>query len=230
MTTQVTSAHVGYISYTDGNGQAQSSSAFVTAANLDGDGFVQVDGLPVTVPMYNPPGSTSVVNVSVSNFFRTFDLLELNTAAITALHPAKKPGGLPKAQAGETLPPAEREPVRRYRVGFEVRDAVTDTPIHTDQLDAIIFDNSAVVATLDLEELRLNGCNPLSGATTIHLLHTVDHPHLKSFSVTINNGGTVHGPPVTPSGAFTGDLLVPRRRVRPAQRHEHGRHPDHRVR
>ena len=154
--------------------------------------------------MYNPPGSTAVVNVSASNFLRTFDLLELNTAAITALHPTKKPGGLPKAQPGETLPAAEREPVRRYRVGFEVRDAVTTPRATRDQLDSIIFDNSAVIATLDLEELRLNGCNPLSGAATIHLLHTVDHPHLSSFSVSINNnGGTVHVPPQTPSGAFT---------------------------
>ena len=88
------------------------------------------------------------------------------------------------------------------------------------------------VAPLDLEELRLNGCNPLSGATTIRLLHTVDHPHLRNFSVTINNnGGAVHVPPQTPSGAFSnGELLVPGRCVRPAQRHQHGRHPHRRVR
>ena len=204
MTTQATSTHVGYVFYTDGNGAAQSAAVVVAAADLDADGFLTLDGLPVTVQMYNPPGSTAVVNVSGSNFLRTFELLELNTVAITAVHPAKKPGGLPKAQAGETLPPNEQEPVRRYRVGFEVRDAVTDTVTHTDQLDSIIFDNSAVIATLDLEELRLNGCNPLSGATTIHLLYTVDHPHLLNFSVTINNnGGSVHFPPQTPSGAFT---------------------------
>ena len=35
VTTQVTDTHVGYVSYTDGNGQAQSSSVFVTAADLD---------------------------------------------------------------------------------------------------------------------------------------------------------------------------------------------------
>ncbi|WP_315093772.1 carboxypeptidase-like regulatory domain-containing protein [uncultured Cellulomonas sp.] len=203
VTSQWAPTHVGYVFYTDGNGAAQSASVFVSASDADADGFVQVDGTAVTVPMYNPPGSTAVVTVSGSNFLRTFDLQELNTAAITALHPTKKPGGLPKAQAGETLPAGEQEPVRRYRVGFEVRDAVTDTTLHTDQLDSIIFDSSAVIATLDLEELRLNGCNPLSGATTIHLLHTVDHPHLKTFSVTINNnGGTVHVPPQTPSGAF----------------------------
>ena len=58
-----------------------------------------------------------MINVSGSNFLRTFDLLELNTAAFTALHPPKKPGGLPKAQAGETLPAAEQEPLpTRYRV------------------------------------------------------------------------------------------------------------------
>jgi hypothetical protein len=124
--------------------------------------------------------------------------------AFTALHPPKKPGGLPIAQAGETLPTAEQEPVRRYRVGFEVRDAVTNTPTHTDQLDAIIFDNSSVIATLDLEELRLNACNPLSSATTVHLLFTVDHPHLRNFSVSItSNGSTSHVPPETPSAAFT---------------------------
>lgn len=204
VTTQVVGTHVGYVFYTDGNGQAQSSAVVVSAADLDVDGFVQVAGLPVTVPMFNPPGSTAVVNVSGSNFLRTFDLLELNTAAFTALHPPKKPGGLPIQQAGETLPTAEQEPVRRYRVGFEVRDAVTNSPTHTDQLDAIIFDNSAVIATLDLEELRLNECNPLSSATTVHLLYTVDHPHLRSFSVSItSNGPAGHIPPETPSAAFT---------------------------
>ncbi|GIG20248.1 hypothetical protein Cch01nite_09720 [Cellulomonas chitinilytica] len=203
VTTQVGGTLVGYVFYTDGNGAAQSSPVVVTAGDLDGDGFVQVDGLAVTVPMYNPPGSTAVVNVSGSNFLRTFDLMELNTAAITAVHPPKKPGGLPIAQAGETLPANEQEPVRRYRLQFEVRDAVTDSPLFTDQLESIIFDNSPVIAALDLEELRLNGCNPLSGATTIHLLETVDHPHLRNFSVSItNNGGTVHSPPQTPAGAF----------------------------
>ncbi len=204
VTTQVTGTHVGYLFYTDGNGATQSAPVVVTAADVAPDGFVTVDGLQVTVPMYNPPGSTAVIPVDPSHFLRTFDLLNLNTAAFTALHPPKKPGGLPKAQAGETLPVNEREPVRRYQVRFEVRDASNDNPLFADQLDSIIFDNSAVVATLDLEELRFNGCNPLSGATTIHLLHTVDHAHLSSFSVSIaNNGGTVHAPPQTPSGAFT---------------------------
>lgn len=205
VTTQVTSALVGYVSYTDGNGASQSAPVHVTAADLGAvDGFVTLLGKAVTVPMYNPPGATAVVNVTTSNFLRTFELLELNTGAFTSLHPVKKPGGLTLGHAGETLPANEQEPVRRYRVAFEVRDASTDAVLHTDQLDSIVFDNSAVVAVLDLEELRLNACNPLSGATTIHLLHTVDHPHLRSFSVTItNNGGTVHAPPQTPSGAFT---------------------------
>ena len=231
VTTQVTGTHVGYVFYTDGNGQAQSAAVVVTAANLDADGFVQVDGLPVTVPMYNPPGSTAVVNVSGSNFLRTFDLLELNTAAITALHPTKKPGGLPKAQAGETLPAAEQEPVRRYRVGFEVRDAVTNATTHTDQLDSIIFDNSAVIATLDLEELRLNGCNPLvrrdPDPPAVHggppapeelLRHDQQQRRLGAHPAGDALGGVHHG-----------ELLVPGRRVRPAQRLVHGRPPDRRL-
>ena len=42
-----------------------------------------------------------------------------------------------------------------------------------------------------MEELFLNLCNPLGGATTAHVLYTVDHPHLSSFSLAINNNITV---------------------------------------
>ena len=79
-------------------------------ATDDADGWIQLEGRPVTVPMYNPPGSTAVVNVSQSNFLRTFDLFELNSPAITALHPAKMPAGLPKADAGRSLLASEKEP------------------------------------------------------------------------------------------------------------------------
>jgi hypothetical protein len=120
-------------------------------------------------------------------------------------------GGLPKADAGRSLTAAEREPIRRYQLDFEVRDAVTLATVATDTLSSIILDNSPVIVALNLEELFVSACNPLAGAAAVHILYTVDHPHLRSFSVSIsNNTGQKHPPPAhsgsptvaMPSGAF----------------------------
>ncbi len=202
------SAHVGYVSYTDGNKMAQSFPVNVSPGPA---GWIKVEGMAVTVPMYNPPGSTTVINVSHSNFLPTFDLLVMNSLAITGAHLPKLPGGLPKAAAGRSLTPAEREPIRRYRLDFEVRDAVTPAAVPGDSLSSIVLDNSPVIWALNLEELFVNACNPLAGAATAHVLYTIDHPHLRAFSISIsNNNGTVHPPPphsgsptvAMPSGTF----------------------------
>jgi hypothetical protein len=208
--TQVQSTRVGYVFYTDGNGMAASHPVDVTAT--DGpDGWVQLQGRPVTVPMYNPPGSTAVVNVDHTNFLRTFDLLVLNSPAITALHPAKLPGQPPSSEAGRSLLATEKEPIRRYRLQFEVRDAVTLAPLPGDTLASIILDNSPVIRALNLVELQADACNPLGGASQVHVQYTLDHPHLREFSISIaNNNGTVHPPPAhsgsptvaMPSGSF----------------------------
>ena len=209
--TQIQSTHVGYVFYTDGNGFAQSHPVYVTATD-DTDGWIQLQGRPVTVPMYNPPASTAVVNIDQTNFIRTFDLLVVNTPAITALHPAKLGAPLPKTDAGRSLLTVEKEPVRRYRLQFEVRDSITLAALPGDTLDSVIFDNSPVIVALNLVELQANACNPLGGAAQAHVQYTLDHPHLRHFDVTIwNNGGTVHPPPAhsgsptvaMPSGDFT---------------------------
>ena len=219
--TQLGAAHVGYVFYTDGNGVAQSEPVVVTAADADANGWIQLaNKKTVTVPMYNPPASTAVVTVVPSNFLRTFTLAVVNTPAITSSHPAKLPAGLSKADAGRSLTTAEQEPIRRYALGFEVRDATTHGAVmFSDSLGAIIFDNTPVQAALDLEELHSNACNPLGGVSTIHLLYTVDHPALRSFSCSIgSNSGTFHTPttpPVsgqnaaTPSGAYTPGMAFP---------------------
>ena len=208
---QISPTHVGYVFYTDGNSMPQSHPVYVDASDADPDGWIQLDGKAVTVPMYNPPGATSVVNVSHSNFLRTFELVLLNSHAITALHSPKLPGGLPKADAGRTLTNGEKEPIRRYQLRFEARDAVTSAPVASDELSSVVLDNSPVILALDLEELRSNACNPLGGATDVHILYTIDHPHLRHYSISIsNNNGQVHPPPAhsgsptvaMPSGAF----------------------------
>jgi hypothetical protein len=208
--TQMLSTLVGYVFYTDGNGLAASYPVYIGATDNAG-GWIKLQGRPVTVPMYNPPASTSVVNIDHTNFIRTFDLFVLNSPQITTAHAAKLPGNLPKSDAGRSLTTAEQEPIRRYQLRFEVRDATTLAPLPGDQLDSIILDNSAVIVALDLEELRANACNPLASAANAHILYTVDHPHLRSFQITIgNNNGQVHPPPAfsgspttaMPSGAF----------------------------
>jgi hypothetical protein len=198
--TQVAATHVGYVFYTNAFGFSDSAQVIIEPGDLLPDGWIRVDNKAVTVDMRD--GTTSVVNVNSSNFLRTFDLFVLNSPAITSAHPAKLPGGLPILSAGRSLTTAEREPIRRYRLTFEVRDGVSLAAVATDTLDSIVLDNSHVAVALDLEELRTNACSPVS-AGTVHILYTVDHPHLRFFSLGIsNNTGGVHPPPPLPTGSF----------------------------
>ena len=196
---QIYASEVGWVFYNDGVNPFASASVFVTNADMGGDGWITVDVKNVTVPMDD--GTTMNVVVSPLNFLRTDVLVNLNTNAVTAVHPERLPGGLPKADAGRSLTLAEQEPIRRYRLQFQVRDSVTHALVALDTLGAVIFDNTDVRRALDLEELRTNACSPVS--TAVHILYTVDHPHLRSFSLAIsNNNGGVHPPPPLPSGAF----------------------------
>ena len=198
--TQIATTLVGYVFYTNGFGLADSAQVNIGSSDLSPDGWIRIDNKAITVDMRN--GTTSVVNVNSSNFLRTFDLFVLNSPAITSAHLAKLPSGLPILDAGRSLTTAEREPIRRYRLMFEVRDSVSLTTVATDTLDSIVLDNSPVALALDLEELRTNACNPVS-AGAVHILYTIDHPHLRFFSLGIsNNNGVVHSSPPLPSGNF----------------------------
>jgi hypothetical protein len=199
--TQILGTHVGYVFYTNALGLGDSSPVFIDTADLQAGGWIRVDNKAVTVDMRD--GTTAVMNVGTGNFLRTFDLVVVNTDAITSLHPPKLPGGLPILDAGRNLLPAESEPVRRYRLGFEVRDATTLALVAGDGLDSIVFDNAPVIVALDLEELRSNACNPIAGGV-VHILYTIDHPQLRFFNVTIsNNNGITHPPPPLPAANFT---------------------------
>ncbi len=215
LVSQFAGAKVGFVSYIDGNGVQQWADVDVDAT--DPDGWITVNGTAVTVPMFNPPGSTAVVTVNESNFLETFTLSSVNTDAITAVHPPTLPGGFAQTDAGKSLTTAQEEPIRRYTVQFEARDTVTDALLGSDTLSSIIFNNSPIVLALDLTELLANMCNPVGSATDVHILYTIDHPHLRSYSVSIsNNNGQVHPPPAysgsptlaMPSGNYTpGDFF-----------------------
>ena len=201
--TQIAPTTIGYVYYTDAFGNYGPADVVIGSADLDAQGWVTppILGRSVAVDMHD--GTTGNVVITEGNFLRTDELIVLNSSVITAEHPAKLPGGLPKADAGRALTNTEKEPIRRYQLQFEVRDATTLATIYTDKLSSIILNNSPVIFALDLEELRTNACNPLGGAPSVHVLYTVDHPHLNSFSLAIsNNGGTVHGAPPMPSGSF----------------------------
>lgn len=200
--TQIRDTTVGYVYYTDGLGIYGPADVVITSADLDAQGWVApILGRSVTVDMHD--GTTGTVIITESNFLRTDELAVMSSSVVSAAHAAKLPGGLPKAQAGRALTNAEKEPIRRYQLQFEVRDATSMATIYVDKLSSIILDNSPVIVALDLEELRTNACNPVGAASSIHVLYTVDHPHLRSFSMAIsNNNGTVHGAPPLPQGSF----------------------------
>lgn len=197
--TQVLATLAGWVFYNDGVNPFASAPVYVSAADAVASGWIKVDGKVVSVPMAIGPPTT--VTVSQANFLRYVDLIVMDSAAISAAHPVRMPAGLPKADAGRSLTTAEQEPIRRYRLRFEVRDATTHVLVASDTLDSVILDNRPVVLALDLEELRVDACSPVS--TAVHILYTVDHPHLRSFGLAIsNNSGGVHPPPAMPSGAF----------------------------
>ncbi len=132
--TQIAQTQVGTLYY--GNAFAlpgeknDQVKVYINAPDLQAGGWIKIDGKAVdNVNMRD--GTTATFNINKSNFTRTFDLFELNSPAITSAHPAKLPGGLPIADAGRSLNTNEREPIRRYRLMFEVRDSVTLTPVAT---------------------------------------------------------------------------------------------------
>ena len=172
----------------------------------DVDGFITLAGFSVNAPLSG--GGTVLLSVSTANFLRSGLLGYMDSAAVTSAHAPRFPAwGNDKLQAGRALTAAEMEPIRRYRVIFEVRDATTNTAMFTDTLDSIVLDNSPSVALLNIAELMANACNPIMGLTEIHALFTLDHPHLRSYSMTIdNNNGNVHPAPPMPNGAFNPPL------------------------
>jgi hypothetical protein len=173
----------------------------LTSGDQDGLGFYKLDGKLITVPMSG--GGTSVVTLGETNFLRSNLLALMNSNAITSLHAPRFPAwGNDLTQAGRGTTLAEQEPIRRYQIVFEVRDATTNVRLHLTILPSIILDNSNVVRLLNLEELMTSACNPVNDH--VHLLYTVDHPHLNNYALTIrNNSGTVHSAPPLPHGEFT---------------------------
>lgn len=212
--TQIAPTTVGWVFYTDGLGFASSADVVITSADLDANGWVSpILGKVVTVDMHNL--TTAPVTITNANFLRSDELMVMNSTVITSAHGPKMPGGLPQTDAGRALTNAEKEPIRRYKLQFEVRDASTLATTFIDTLSSIILNNSSPILALDMEELFLNLCNPLGGVNTAHVLYTADHPHLREFDLTISsNLGLIHpsspapGPPTVngflqlPSAAF----------------------------
>ncbi len=199
--TVISPTTVGDVSYVNAFSNPDWQEVVLTSADVGAGGWIRINGKGVTVDMRN--GTTSVVNINSLNFLRTDELMVLNSAAVSAAHSVRMPTGLPKSDAGRSLTTAEQEPIRRYRLRFEVRDATTLATVYTDTLDSIVIDNRNVVWALDLEELRVNACNPLAGSASAHILYTLDHPHMRWFNIQIsNNNGLVHPAPPLPNGSF----------------------------
>jgi hypothetical protein len=199
--TVISPTTVGDVSYVNAFSNPDWQEVVLTSADVGAGGWIRVNGKGVTVDMRN--GTTSVVNINSLNFLRTDELMVLNSAAISAAHSVRMPTGLPKSDAGRSLTTTEQEPIRRYRLRFEVRDATTLATLYTDTLDSIVIDNRNVIWALDLEELRVNACNPLAGSASAHILYTLDHPHMRWFNIQIsNNNGLVHSAPPLPNGSF----------------------------
>lgn len=196
---------VGYIYYTDAHGDPRSAPVIVKSADLDGDGCISLLGRPVKVDMHD--GTTANILITEHNFVGAYLLLTVNSTAYTpAPHDVLHYLGLPAA--GSAVPVAERAPIRRFKLRFQVYDdgQIVNQTTSNKTLDALVIDNSPVKYALHLTELAGDLCNKVTN--NVHILYTLDHPHLSNFKVTIeNNGGIVHNAPPLPNGAFSGGFF-----------------------
>ena len=195
---------VGDVYYNDGVNPLASQSVYITAGDQDAEGFVLLDGKSISVPMSGGGSSTQILSESpgTSNFVRSGYLLHMDSLAISNAHASRRPvWASDQTQAGRGLSLAEQEPIRRYKMLFQVRDTVTNNDVWVDTLDSVVLDNSEPVMLVYLQELLASACNPITGLTDIHVRYTADHPHLRYFRMEIrNNNGSVHISPPPPPG------------------------------
>lgn len=196
---------VGYIYYTDANGDARSAPVNLNSSNLDGDSCVTLLGTLVKADMHD--GTMANIAVTEQNFVGAYLLMTLNSIAYTpAPYDARKDLGL--AAAGTAVAVADRAPIRRFKLRFQVYDVgqAVNQVSNNKTLNALVIDNSPVKYALNLTELAGDLCNKVTN--DVHILYTIDHPHLSYFNVTIeNNSGIVHNAPPLPKGAFSGNFF-----------------------
>jgi hypothetical protein len=126
-------------------------------------------------------------------------LISLNTAALTTA-PSVPDGA---ADAGEAIPAANKIPIEKIAIRFEIRESITNNPILGSgrTLNSIVVNNNPVFMKLAIKELiETTLCSPISG--DVHVNYTVYHPHLavNSTSLTIrkNSESTENNITITP--------------------------------
>lgn len=196
---------VGYIYYTDANGDPRSAPVNIQSSDQDGDGCITLLGTLVTVDMHD--GTTAAIAVTEHNFVGAYLLMTLNSTTYTpAPYDVHQYLGL--AAAGSAVAVVDRAPIRRFKLRFQVYDfdQAVDKTSNNKTLNALVIDNSPVKYALNLTELAGDLCNKITN--DVHILYTLDHPHLSYFNVTIeNNGGMVHNAPPLPNGVFIGNFF-----------------------
>ena len=201
----ICNSRVGYIYYTDANGDPRSAPVIIKSGDLDGDGCITLLGIVVKVDMYD--GTTTDIAVTEHNFVGAYLLMKLNSLAHTpAPYDVIQNLGLPAA--GTAVPAADRAPIRRFKLRFQVYDfdQAVNKVSNNKTLNALVIDNSPVKYALSLTELATDLCNTITN--DVHILYTIDHPHLSYFKVTIeNNSGIVHNAPPLPNGTFSGNFF-----------------------
>jgi hypothetical protein len=206
--TFLATATVGYLYYIDGNGVYSSHAVKIGSSDLDGDGCITLLGKVETVDMHD--STTSNIAITESNFVGAYELMRINTISLTP-PPYDVTQDLGTASAGNPVAAGDRAPIRRFKFRFQVFDfdQVPDLVTDNKTLDAMVIDNSPVKFALFLDELSGSLCNPITN--NVHILYTIDHPHLEYFNIKIeNNAGVAHDQtdvPPLPSGTWGGDFF-----------------------
>ena len=161
---------------------------YAKQVDLDPDGWLDVNKSIERTFIDDP--SLNPADLSVPNLWHWIDLdgmIGINTNALTSAPDVDTTG----KKAGDDIPPAERIPIEKMSIRFEIREVIdksTSTfnylPGSGQTLNSMVINNNASVKLLAMKEHQLSTfCSPLSGK--VHVVYTAYHPHLLNTTLHI---------------------------------------------
>lgn len=153
----------------------------------------------ISIPRYNSLSPGGVGRFVPTGLLAQLDTTQLTeeTFDLTGVGP-----GLPVV-AGIAVPTAQQSVKPTFTINFEARNATTLASVGGNSLAVIALSNTNYtfqrhpdwagykvtppyppVVSLDILEMQAGGCTPIGvNANTLHLLYTVYHPYLGSYSI-----------------------------------------------
>jgi hypothetical protein len=171
-------------------------------SDFDAEGWYDIN-LAVNRTLVN--NAIPLANINNYWFIDEDTLISMDTRVLTTAPDVPSAA----ANAGTAVPVANKIPIEKIAVRFEIREVVNKPanifnviPGSGKTLNSAIINNNSMFIKLSVAELDVSGlCTPISG--TVHAKYTVYHPHLASSSLHLNNNSYTVSRDITGDGFLT---------------------------